>query len=305
MDEARCLNPLKVVTSEELYLVDAPSSLNFVCDECEVELIPCSYVKDVNLRKPYFRTKPGDSHFVGCSAEGDSNIKSRGASKRLTGSEGFPLDYPNKFKLRKDDLTDDAIAEIGLVRSAKVARKSNGNVDFENKKKSTYETTSFRSIVNQYFDFPYDRDRPLSFEGIDGNKYDEVFSKIKSTTGKQQFLIQGKERKVYYGILSWSSHETLDGGIRIPISAGRWVEQDGKRVNDRPFYVEIDFDSWPKQTITKFVNSYTKTLDLVRGTTTKAVIAFVRHQDVNEDYFRFYAENRLLIATKIFSNERG
>lgn len=305
MDEARCLNPLKIITSEELYLIDAPSSLSFVCDECEVELKPCSYVKNINLRKPYFRTKPGESHLVGCSAEGDCNIKAKGATKRLTGSEGFPLDYPNRFKLRKDDLIDDATAEIGLVRPAKGTRKPNGNIGFENKNKSTYETTSFRSIVKQYFDFPYDRDRPLAFEGIEGNTYDEVFSKIKSTTGKQQFLIQGKERKVYHGILSWSSHETVDGGIRIPLSAGRWVEQDGKRTNERPFYVEIIFDSWPKQTLTKFVNTYKETLDLVRGTNTKAVIAFVGHQDVDGDYFRFYAENRLLIAIKIFSNERG
>lgn len=202
MDEARCLNPISIVTSEELYLIESPSLLHFVCDECEVELIPCSYVKDVNLRKPYFRTKSPENHKQGCSAEGDSKIRSKGASSRLTNAEGFPLAYPNKFKLRKDDLTDDSNIEAKETKAIKTSSKSTGNSPPKDRKKISYETTSFRSIVNQYFDFPFDRDRPLSFEGVKGSTYSDVFSRINSTIGKQQYRIQGTDRKIYYGVLS-------------------------------------------------------------------------------------------------------
>lgn len=67
MDEARCKELGRVVTSEELYIIENVKLLNYSCYECDVELLPCSFLKDVNLRKPYFKTRKGVHHEQGWS----------------------------------------------------------------------------------------------------------------------------------------------------------------------------------------------------------------------------------------------
>lgn len=304
MDEARCNELGRVVTSEELYIIEDVKSQNFSCDLCSVELLPCSFLKDINLRKPYFKTRKGVNHQKDCDAEGDSKVRSKGASTRLTSSEGFPLAYPNRFKSRKDDAVKPPIPNVAKdveIRRASKRNKDKIKDDF-NRRKSNYQTTSFRSVVNQYFDFPHDRDRELFFEGLEGSSYNTVFKKITSTRGKQDFLIQGDKKKVYYCAMPWKICQENDQILKIELSSGKWVEQDGKRVNERPYYLEIDFTSWPKQSKTKFLNEYQKIAVLVRGTDRKAVIAFVGEQDTTDDFFRFYVVDRSLIAFKVFND---
>ena len=302
MDEARCKELGRVVTSEELYVIENVKSLNYSCDECGIELLPCSFLKDVNLRKPYFKTRKGAHHKQGCDAEGDSKIRSKGATERLTSAEGFPLAYPNRFKIKKDDVIE---PQLGIEPQGVGTRRSNRtNSDRadSNGRKSNYETTSFRSVVNQYFDFPFDRDRSLFFEGVAGNSYNKVFKKITSTRGKQEFLIQGDVQKVYYASLPWKLCKEDSDVLKIELSPGRWVEQDGKRINERPYYLEINFSNWPKQSKTKFLNEYKKVAELVRGTDRKTTIAFMGEQDTSDDFFRFHAADRRLIVFKVFND---
>ncbi len=302
MDEARCEELGRVVTSEELYIIDNVRSLSFSCDECAIELLPCSFLKDVNLRKPYFKARKAVNHKQGCDAEGESKIRLRGAIKRLTSSEGFPLAYPNRFKLRKDDLVEPEGVIEPSGTSTRRANKTNRRQGGSNSRKPNYETTSFKSIVNQYFDFPHDRDRALVFEDVVGGSYGEIFRKIISTHGRQKFLIQGDTQKVYYSALPWKLCQEDGDILKIELSPGRWVERDGKRVNERPYYLEIDFSAWPAQSRTKFLNEYRKVIELVRGTDKKAAIAFVGKQDTSDDFFRFNAADRRLIAFKVFND---
>lgn len=302
MDEARCKELERLVTSEELYIIENVKSLYFFCDECGIELRPCSFLKGVNLRKPYFKTRKEASHKIGCYAEGDYKIRLKGILSRLTSSEGFPLAYPNRFKLRKEDTIEQPNLTVpSKVSSRRCNQKNRREREFTGQK-SNFETTSFKSIVNQYFDFPFDRDRQLFFEGVDGTSYDQVFKKIKSTQGKQQFLIQGDINKVYYAPLSWKLCHENNGIIKIELSPGRWVEKDGKRKNEEPYYLEINFSSWPKQSKTKFLNEYKSVTELVRGTDKKAVIAFVGIQDTKKDSFKFHVIDRHLIAFKVFND---
>ncbi|MDP4558184.1 hypothetical protein Q9247_10870 [Halomonas meridiana] len=302
MDEARCEELGRVVTSEELYIIDNVRSLSFSCDECAIELLPCSFLKDVNLRKPYFKARKAVNHKQGCDAEGESKIRLRGAIKRLSSSEGFPLVYPNRFKLRKDDLVEPEGVIEPSGTSMRRAYKTNRRQGGSNSRKPNYETTSFKSIVNQYFDFPHDRDRALVFEDVVGGSYGEIFRKIISTRGRQKFLIQGDTQKVYYSALPWKLCQEDGDILKIELSPGRWVEHDGKRVNERPYYLEIDSSAWPEQSRTKFLNEYRKVIELVRGTDKKAAIAFVGKQDTSDDFFRFNAADRRLIAFKIFND---
>jgi len=296
MDEARVITTGDVITGEELYLMDDVDSTSFCCDECEIILIPCSYIKDVNLRKPYFKTHKG--HNIGCKAEGISGIKKKGFNSRLTSKEGFPLAYPNKFKLRKDDVV---IPEPVTPESPSGVRTFNKNKrqDDEGRgRKSNYETSSFKSIVNQYFDFPKDRDRALFFENIEGATYKDIFYPIRNTIGEQHYRFQGEGQNVYFSTISWKKSSIDNDILRIELSRGKWVNKK----NERAYYLEIDCSEWPRQTKTKFLNRYHKILDTVRGTKIKAAIIFVGEQDRSDDFFRFYANNRLLIAFKLFND---
>ncbi|MGF1794194.1 hypothetical protein L4D21_26840 [Photobacterium profundum] len=303
MDEARCKVLSRVVTSEELYIIDNVKSLVFCCDECGIELLPCSFLKDVNLRKPYFKTRKGVHHKQGCDAEGEAKIRSKGANTRLTSTEGFPVAYPNRFKLRKDDIAEsEGVTDTSSPDSQRPNSTRDKDKSGANGRKSNYETTSFSSIVNQYFDFPHDRDRALSFEGIQGTTYADIFRQIRSTRGKQKYLIQGDKQKIYYASLPWKLSLEDNDRILINLSAGKWIIQEGKKVNERPYYLEVNFSNWPQRSKSKFLNDYKKTTELVRGTNRKAAIAFVGGQDTKDDYFRFTSIDRRLIAFKIFND---
>lgn len=302
MDEARCTELRRLVTSEELYVIANVKSLNYSCAECNIQLLPCSFLKNVNLRKPYFKTRKGIHHKQDCDVEGESKIRSKGATARLTSSEGFPLPYPNRFKIKKDDLVDPLVATESQGMDTKRPNRKNADRPNSDGRNSNYETTSFRSVVNQYFDFPFDRDRALFFEGVTGNTYNTVFKKIISTRGKQQFLIQGDAQKVYYASLPWKLCKVDNEILNIELSPGRWVERDSKRINERAYYLELNLSSWPKQNKTRFLNEYKKIIELVRGTDRKVAIAFVGVQDTIDDFFRFHSTDRRLIAFKVFND---
>ena len=296
VDDARRIDTGEVITSEDLYLIENVGSLSFCCDTCNTSLVACSYKKDVNLRKPYFKISPGAYHQSWCDAEGVASTKKKGLSSRLTSNEGFPLSYPNHFKRRNEGISEPTIApNTDGVTNRRIRAKAKDDGE-QKRNKTNYETSSFKAIVNEFFAFPHDRDRALFFEGVSGATYATVFKGIENTIGKQVYRKQGEECKVYYSTLSWKTAHVENDVIRIDLSRGRWV--DKKQVT--PYSVEIDMSDWPKQTQTKFLNRYQKILETVRRTKQKAVIAFVGKQDVQDDYFRFYAEDRLLIAFKLF-----
>ncbi|TNZ05357.1 hypothetical protein [Vibrio parahaemolyticus] len=296
MDEARILKSGEVVTAEDLYFMENVEKTDFCCDECEVPLVPCSYIKDFNLRKPYFKTFPDRNHKSWCETESASKIRKKGLRSRLASEEGFPLIYPNRFKLRKESASEaSGTSSKPGIRKARLGTR-NSNEFPDNNRKSNYETSSFKSIVNEYFDFPHDRDRELFFEGVNADTYATVFQRIENTLGKQRFRLQGEETKVYYSTLSWKLAEVVNNILRIELSRGKWVDKK----NVRPYYVEIDMSDWPKQSKTKFINRYKAVVETVRGTSKRALIAFLGKQDIEDDYFRFFAQHRLLIDFKLF-----
>lgn len=296
MDEARIVKSGEVITAEELYFTENVAEIAFCCDECEITLVPCSYIKDVNLRKPYFKTLPNQNHKTFCEVDSASKVKNKGRNSRLTSKEGFPLAYPNRFKLRKENVVDTPTLPSEPRPNTRRKRDVNQNNYSGQGRKSNYETSSFKSIVNEYFDFPHDRDRAISFEGIEGDKYNNIFKSIQNTIGKQQFNIQGDQAKIYYATLSWKIAEPKNDILKIELTRGKWINNK----NQRPYYVEVNMSDWPNQSKTKFVNRYKDAIHLVRGTENKAVVAFVGIQDTKSDFFRFYATNRLLIAFKLF-----
>ncbi len=302
MDEAKCKELNRKVTSEELYIIDDVSSKNFSCETCSIELIPCAFQPNVNLVKPYFRTQKGVHHKEFCDADGKFALRKKGETSRLTDLNGFPLSYPNRFKLKSDDVSDtndegDSVASLNTS-----SRNNSDSTSGPISTKHNFETSSFQSIVNQYFDFPYDRDRELKFDGLTGSSYQEIFKKIVSTKGKQQFYIQGKIKKIYFSSLPWKISKEENNILQLELHSGRWVKVDGKNIKEKPFYLQIDFTAWPPKSKSRFLNEYKKTIELVRSTNRKAAIAFVGTQDTTGDFFRFNVEHRKLIAFKIFND---
>ena len=298
MDEARCVEQDKVITGEELYLLDDVDKLSFICDECHVRLIPCSYKKEINLKRPYFKTYKGENH-ENCGNEGNSELKKKGLKDRLTTDQGFPLPYPSRFLISKRDKNHQNSGFRSKTPSLGKSRAKNDFDDFDDGRVHNNTTSSFKAVVNQYFDFPQDRDLPLQFEGVEGSTYSDIFRKILSPVGKQEFRLQGETKKIYFAPLSWSAHEEENDKIKVFLTRGLWRNSK----NERPYYVEVDFKGQPQQSKTKFVNLLNKTRDLIKGTKNTALIAFVGHQDTTDDYFRFYSDDRYLIAFKLFHDD--
>lgn len=296
MDEARNVKTGEIVTAEDLYFIKDPKAINFCCDYCEVKLNPCSFLRGINIKKPYFQTFPGKPH-IECEFDSEAIKRKKGQTERITTPEGFPLNYPNRFKLKMEGDSE----STDIDRRPKSDRKKRLPRDIPDGEsrgvKSTYLTSSFRTIVKEYFDFPHDRDRALIFDGVMGATYRDVFQGIGNTLGNQSFRVQGKDTKVYYAPISWARAEPENDLLVVELSRGRWV--DNKRV--RSYYVKIDMNEWPQQTKTKFLNRYYEYLSLIQGAkNSKCVIAFVGHQGNRDQYFGFIAKDRRLIDFKIF-----
>ncbi|MGO2324096.1 hypothetical protein [Vibrio casei] len=295
MDEARNVKTGEIVTAEDLYFIKNPRTIDFCCDDCEVKLNPCSFLRGINIKKPYFQTFPGKPH-IECEFASEATKRKKGQTERITTLEGFPLNYPNRFKLKKEG--DSEPTDIVLPKPERKKRLPSDIPDGKSRGlKSTYLTTSFRTIVKEFFDFPHDRDRALIFDGVMGSTYKDVFQRIKNTLGKQLFRVQGKDTKVYYAPISWTRAEPENDVLVIDLNCGRWV--DKKKV--RSYYVKIDMNDWPQQTKTKFLNRYYEYLDLIQGAkNSKCVIAFVGYQGNRDQHFGFIAKDRRLIDFKIF-----
>ncbi|WP_153916231.1 hypothetical protein [Shewanella sp. TC10] len=302
MDDARCIELNKIVTNEDLYVLDNVKSYQFVCDECGVSLIPCSYKKSVNLRKPYFKTGKNTEHEAGCYAKATSKIREQAKTSRISTEEGFPLAYPNRFSLA-------AVKSAKVINAGSTDTKLTGSQNSSSlantgrtKTKQNYVTSSFQNLVDQYFNFPFDRDRELIFAGISGNQYQQIFQKIANPIGKQKFRFQTDkpEQKIFYSTLSWEKPEVEEQLISIKLSAGWWQQSEGKKKNIRPYFVELNTQEWQKSVLNQFIERLEQIRDLVKGTDKKAMMVFVGEQDFEEDFYRFKCNEPRLICFKVF-----
>ncbi|MCL1065597.1 hypothetical protein L2735_02075 [Shewanella olleyana] len=307
MDDARCIELNKIVTNEDLYVLENVKSYQFVCDECGVSLIPCSYKKSVNLRKPYFKTGKNAEHKAGCYAKATAKIREQAKTSRISTEEGFPLAYPNRFNLAAvksakfihEELINEEPSDSKRIGAQNISSAANAG---HTKTKQNYVTSSFQTLVDQYFNFPFDRDRELTFEGIKGNQYQQIFQKINNPIGKQKFRFQTAEpeTKIFFSILSWDKPEIDNNIIKIKLSAGWWQQSAGKKKNLRPYFVEINTEGWQASVLTKFTERLAQIRELVKGTDKKALMAFVGEQDREEDFYRFTCDESRLMCFKVF-----
>ncbi|WP_285162604.1 hypothetical protein [Shewanella goraebulensis] len=302
MDDARCVELNKLITNEDLYLLDNVKSYSFECDECGVSLIPCSYKKAVNLRKPYFKTGKNTEHRTDCYAKATSKIREQAKTSRISTDEGFPLAYPNRFNLVSARSIKPVDVLVNNEQREFQAGRLTASSSSQKKEKRNYLTSSFQTIVDQYFNFPFDRDRQLTFEGISGNHYQDVFQKINNPIGKQKFRFQTEQAqtKIFFSTLSWDKPEISDDKIKIKLSAGWWQESEGKKKNLRPYFVEINTQGWQTNVLTKFIERLVQIRELVKGTDKKALMAFVGEQDREEDFYRFTCSESRLVCFKVF-----
>ncbi|MBD1572871.1 hypothetical protein HC725_06200 [Vibrio sp. S17_S38] len=297
VDEARVVGTEVIITAEDLYLLDDPKGIDFCCDDCEIGLFAASFDRSINVRKAHFRHFPDKPHHIDCGGEEYAKARKKGKKERLSlEGEGFPHSYPNCFKKRKPKVESQSMKGGSSTENNASSRRDGGNKDLTSsrKTKATYATSSFKSIVNEYFDFPFDRDRPLSFEDISGSTYDEVFLCIRNPFGNQQYRIQGDNIKIYHGKMSWKKAEPKGDILSIQLTSGLWENNKNKR----PYYVDINMSDWPAQTKTKFLKRYNDVFNLIVGKEmkTECHFAFVGQQDTQDDYFRFFAEDRSLTA---------
>lgn len=301
MEDARIRDTDEPVTGEDLWYMDDVEDNTYECVFCSTECRPCSYDKDVNLRRPHFRIL--GKHSPGCLYDAaDSKTIKDNKLKKIRDEEGKPGHYPSKFAFPRDRAKGEAQSK------PTPNNKNPSNQDHPSDrdkglnrriaKDRPYRTSSFRLLVNHYINFPYDRDLPLEAESISGNSFKTCFKSL--FTNKDAPLIKPKN-KIYYSTSKWSKPEIRDHLITIKFNA--YIEVDcrgGSKTNKENLYLEVDTSSWPQTVKDSFMHDFEKgRLDAIKSDGNKKLLVFfIGEQDVNTP-LKFIASNARLISFNV------
>lgn len=299
MDEARIKSTGEPVTGEDLWYMDVVDHGDYECFDCGLAVIPCSYDKDVNLRRPYFKVHKGTRHEEGCRFADDAQaLRDRAKDESIAGEDGFPLPFPSRLIFANlEKVVRDDQEQGGERAEPRQRRPAQGTGN--RRRPHQYSTDSFRAVVKHYLDFPHDRDLPLAVPGIDGRTYRECFQPLWQPEGAQTFLKQVPE-KIYYGPASWKEPEQEGDTLTILLTKGLWVKKKKKPDLVRPFYIQADMSAWPELSREAFIYEFRKTLHDVRGDKSKKMLVFfIGPQDLEEDFYRFFVNDYRLITMKV------
>ena len=313
MEEARTTESKEVVFSVDLWDMENVSDTEFECISCGVRLFPCSYRKEINKIRPYFRLEKLAQHKSSCEYSGIDRKKLLQKAKKqsITGDEGFPLSYPSKLlikftgnpkndeKAKEDNSSENNVTKV--QRSP--VKKDTKNIQKVEPK--NYTTRSFQIVVEHYINFPFDRYLPLDVDGIDGETYKECFRILVQPKGEQTFKFQEKN-KIYYSIASWKKPLVENNQITVYFSKGLWIEVDGKKELERPFHLIIDTKEWDKEIKNRFISDLIESLNYVRGKKGKELnIFFIGEQDMGkgENYYCFRCNDHRLFDIKLIESE--
>jgi hypothetical protein len=169
-----------------------------------------------------------------------------------------------------------------------------------------YTTNSFRSVVNHYLAFPYDRDADLEIEGIDCKSYSDAFMILQQPKPEDGIIPVQKGKKIYFAPMGWKNVVMSPGQMTITLSRGLWVEQAGKPHLQLPFYINIDLNSWPSKSISSLSHEIKKGLDDVRENKNKKLeVFFIGDQDTQGDLYCMRVSSHKKICIKVVDKVRN
>ena len=176
MDSARDRLTNGVVDAESLWELSEVQRDRYECHGCGAPVIPKSYEKGVNKKRPYFSVLPSQDHIDPCAVDGEKDFVARAQRTSIGLPDGFPLPFPNKLVITDERPVVDAQAEApaGESRSAGRSHPRDKNDAYHG-----HTVKTLRPICRTYMKYPHDRARlPLSVPGCEGNTFDSVFWRL-------------------------------------------------------------------------------------------------------------------------------
>lgn len=289
----------ELVSSDELPLIENPAKYQYTCRECSVPMFPASF-RPENIIAAHFRVYSSTPHTADCSVVASSPMQRQASTQRITSKNGFPLTYPSVFnrqtEARKEN--QDENATTGKARQQRGSNSSSHNPQQQVTPPST--TSSFSKVVRSYFDFPFDKDRALNFEGVKGKTYEEVFHKIENTKGNQYYRLHPSEEKqgctkVFYAPLArQDKKKTNKFFLNIPLFAGRWNKSSNSYQNQ--YTLRIQRNKENRKSFVNLINKLNKAIDTVNNHYDKQTVTLVfvgRQQTPPDDTYTFYPDENL------------
>ena len=246
MDSARRLTDNEIISAEQLWEMDNPRAVAFVCPDCPVKLEPraCDKGQDWKVR-PYFKRPTGAQHADGCNMEARDKLVAEAVKKPVLTRNPPPLPVYTRLDLAQENVrvhapaqprTEEFICGRGEYSGHEPTGPSTDRHD--------RTARTIRPICRQFVDFPQDRGIRLSLPGVAANTYADVFVPIRQVTRTGNF-----GRRLFYGEMRFRERVVeADGAVTIAFNTEKWHGP-----NTQFARVRIDTNRWGRLSVDELI----------------------------------------------------
>jgi hypothetical protein len=247
MDSARRKSTGDIVDAESLWDTHPVDKDDYECHDCAVKAWPASYLRGVNLRRPYFKLSPNASHGPSCGVLGAQTYLERAKAAPLgTGEGGFPLPWPDRLVLAHERPAVD-VAGTGRGPDAASGNRTRAGGDGPPRGggggRRGHAVGTLRPICRAYIAFPHDRaGLPLAVPQCVGQTFDQVFRRLSGS----EITVHREPRRLYYAALQWCAPTVNEAAAEWLLDAGEWDAAHKRR--GIAYRVRVVWSHWtPRQ----------------------------------------------------------
>ena len=275
MDSARDIFTKEIIDSELLWEIPNVDKNRYCCIGCGAKVIPASYNRKINKKRPYFSIGKG-AHIQPCDIDGDEKpIKSDGRSSTPK-PIGLPAYFPNKLVLDDIRLVTDTegYSSDEYTRARNLLRSTHGSTGKINR---GHTVKTIRPIARLYMRFPNDLENlPLEIPGCEGTTFANSFWRLR------KIIRFNNPTHLYFAPLNWKMPNRNAENIEWFVSAGNWDPSTKKLVE--PYRVRVAWASWSqtkRNTLEYEIEAARDEAKLSNGAVT-AWLFFIGTQDTND-----------------------
>lgn len=232
----------QIIDASQLWIIDQTEGVDktrYVCRGCGVLANPCSY-RPHNEVRPYFKADP--HHLEHCDIPLESLLIKRGRKRRLTSLRGFPGSFPNRLELKTHRIVSHTEGLPTAPRSLPPKIKTIEDL-LKIYRERPWTANTIRPICRTFLNYPYDRDLPLTIDGILANTYRSAFKII-----KRDLFTNHIERKIFYAPMGWKTLQKTEDELEIKLGYGERPPTDEKSTINRrtlnPCRIKVHWKNW-------------------------------------------------------------
>lgn len=271
--EARNKNTLEYVDAEDLWHITNVDKDGYICIGCSLKAIPCSFNKNLNKKRPYFKFATGIQHDENCFFEKNEKLVKEAKKKKIATKSGFPLAHPN-ILIFKDDTSEEKTKDKKDKHSIEITKYENEGIKTKTSCSHNYSVNTIASIAKHYLKFPYDRKNMLlKIPNINGSNYDEVIKQLPNE------VVEFKEKKLRYGLLNNYKKIIEDNSLLIISTLnGNWIDKKPSEL----YNIKIDITGWKQSKVDYIKNIIETSQEEYKEKKKTTFIFFIGEQNLNK-----------------------